>query len=174
MLLLTVQSSMENAQATNADDTDSCCRLLECPDLPLSLIWQHVCKLPMHERYALLITCKRALSTFGGLIDRMERLRLKLGWTPWGHKGMVPVIQHEHEHGSAVHPQHGGYSGHALRVLSWFPGARIARLELHFPADYKGSPSLRSFAAGARMWLMHVTSLKLHALVGEGTIQTFS
>ena len=140
----------KNAQATNAD-----CRLLQFPDLPLALIWHHVCKLPMHDRCALLATCKRALSTFGGLTGRMERLQLTLGERP------APDS-------STAHAQQGGYSGNALRVLSWFPGTRIGRLELRFAAGHMGAagsrpitPSLRSFATGAQTWLMHMTSLKL-------------
>ena len=140
----------KNAQATNAD-----CRLLLFPDLPLALIWHHVCKLPMHDRCALLATCKRALSTFGGLTGRMERLQLTLG------EGPAPDS-------STAHVQHGGYSGHALKVLAWFPGTRIIKLELRFAAGRMGAagsrvitPSLRSFATGAQTWLMHVTSLKL-------------
>ena len=140
----------KNAQATNAD-----CRLLQFPDLTLSLIWHHVCKLPMHDRCALLATCKRALSTFGGLTDRMERLQLTLAATHINTDRRSLLAR----------PQRGGPSGYALRVHSWFPGARIVRLELRFAAGCVGGPSLRSFAVGAGMWLMHITSLKLHAVV---------
>ena len=154
MLAQAAKSFTEDAHATNADDTDSC-RLLECPALPLSLIWHHACKLPMHDRCALLATCKRALSTLGGLTDRMERLQLTLGERP-------------EPDSSTAHVQHGGYSGNALKVLSWFPGTRIGKLEMRFAAGRMGAagsrpitPFLRSFATGAQAWLMHVTSLKL-------------
>ena len=52
--------------------------LHDLPELCLSVIWQHVCELPMADRRALLATCKKALSMFGGLIDRMERLELTM------------------------------------------------------------------------------------------------
>ena len=58
MLTLVAKSFTENVQATNAEATDSDCRLLEFPDLPLSLIWNHARELPMHDRRALLATCK--------------------------------------------------------------------------------------------------------------------
>ena len=55
------------------------CRLLhDLPELSLSVIWQHVCKLPMADCRALLATCKKALSTFGGLVDCMARLELTM------------------------------------------------------------------------------------------------
>ena len=161
MLTLVAKSFTENAQATNAEATDSDFRLLEFPDLPLSLIWNHARELPMHDRRALLATCKSALSTFAGLTGRMERLQLTLGATP----ELDSLKQH-----AAAHPRHGAFSGghHALKVLSWFPGTLfVGRLALQFPVGCAGSPSLRSFAVSARMWLMHITSLELNAANSE-------
>ena len=55
-----------------------CSLLHDLPELSLSMIWQQVCKLPMADRRALLAACKKALSTFGGLVDRMARLELTM------------------------------------------------------------------------------------------------
>ena len=52
--------------------------LLDFPKLPLLLIWQRICQLPMRDRRALLATCKAALGTFGEITDRMDRLKLIL------------------------------------------------------------------------------------------------
>ena len=159
ILTLAAKGFTENMQATNAEATDSDCRLLEFPDLTLSLIWNHVRELPMRNRCALLATCKKALSTFAGLTDRMERLQLTL-------LEATPKPDGSSRQNAAAHPQLGASSGghHAFKVLSWFPGTLcVGRLELQFSVGCAGSPSLRSFAFGASMWLTRITNLELNA-----------
>ena len=70
--------SSSRVRLPNMDSQTQCLLLHDLPELSLSLIWQHVCKLPMADRRALLATCKKALSTFGGHVDRMARLELTM------------------------------------------------------------------------------------------------
>ena len=133
------------------------CRLLDdLGMLPLMAIWERVRKMPMADSCALLATCKKALSTFGGLTDRMARMQLTVsGKQPeQGRGGLLPSQK-------ALRP----YFKQALKTLSWFPAAAIEKLELHVDDDLyydhedPMSPALKNFTISAGAWLKHVTSL---------------
>ena len=150
-----------------------CSLIHDLPELTLSVIWKHVCKLPMADRRALLATCKKALSTFGGLVRRMARMGLTMkqirtrsakqsydiggggsnssmvaGWasSPW------------------VQGQQRGTFSTALLVLSCFKHARLERLDLHFRVspNLMLSPALAAFFLSSRRALEHVTCLRMN------------
>ena len=133
------------------------CRLLnDLGLLPLMAIWERVRKMPMADSCALLATCKQALSTFGGLTDRMARMQLTVsGKQPeQGRGGLLPSQK-------ALRP----CFKQALETLSWFPAAVIEKLELHVAAlqhynhEDTTSPALMNFTISAGAQLKHVTSL---------------
>ena len=140
------------------------CRLLhDLPELSLSLIWQHVCKLPMANRRALLATCKRALSTFGSLVDRMARLELTMKQIPTKAAAEVSTGLPCSNAPRAPEQQRGSFSASQL-VLSCFQQAKLEHLDLHF-RDSPGlmlSPALAAFFLNSRGALEHVTCLGMN------------
>ena len=149
--------------------------LLDFPELPLALIWHHICKLPMHDRCALLAACKDALGTFGEITDRMERLQLTLGESGlrWREgTDMEPCPERlarellewktasEEAQRQQQQQQQPGPTSHAAKVLSWFPNAEIGKLVLHC-AGTSTWQTLQSFTASAACRLKHVTALEL-------------
>ena len=140
------------------------CLLLQDPQLPLHLIWDLVCKMPMRDRCALLATCKKALRTFCGLTTRMARLRL-----------IICEKQRQTRQAAAPPAQQrmqGGDPGRALKIISRFPNAVIRKLELQFVGmrDVAMYAPMRSFAAGAGAWLKHVRSLELNEFDTPGQV----
>ena len=149
--------------------------LLDFPQLPLALIWQYMCKLPMCDRCALLATCKAALGTFGEITGRMERLQLTLlgesALQPW-QEGVAtePLTDHylvrqqlsermAPSEDAQKQPQLGS-TGRAAKVLSWFPNAEIGKLVMHC-AGKDTWRALQSLTAAAARRLKHVTALEL-------------
>ena len=170
------------------------CLILQDPHLPLHVIWDLVCKMPMRDRCALLATCKKALSTFGGLTTRMARLRLTMCEKPrQTRQAAAPSAQQLRLQGgdpsSALEilpPWRSGMQappaqqqllqrgdpGQALAILSRFPNAVIRKLELQFVGmrDVAMYTPMRSFTAGAGAWLRHVTSLELNEFETPGQV----
>ena len=139
------------------------CRLLQDPQLPLHVIWDLVCKLPMRDRCALMATCKKALHTFGGLTTRMARLRLTMCEKPRQTRQATKAL--------AKHLLRGD-SSHALGILSQFPDATFEKLQLQFIGmhDVPMSASIQHFTAGAGARLRHVTSLELNDFDTPGQV----
>ena len=173
MQLLSPERIMVPAQAYSGspqmNDQADLNPLLDLPKLPLSLIWQRICQLPMRDRCALLATCKCARGTFSEITDTMDRLQLLFG--EGFIQGLTDHIEGKLSLGGGARvsdqaPQQEGHSrvpawAHALKVLSWFPHTTIGRLELSF-ASAGSRQMLQSFTAAAACQLRLMTALELN------------
>ena len=133
------------------------CRLLQSlSDLPLEAIWGHSL-FDNADRCALMATCRTARDVFGRLTQRLAKLQLRLLMRPGVH-GPWSAWRSAAE--DSAEP--------GLRVLSWFPAARIELLQLSlFCGGLYIGDSFRSFFVGAGGRLSDLTSLTLSKPVSE-------
>ena len=133
------------------------CRLLQgLSDLPLEAIWGHSL-FDNADRRALMATCRTARDVFGRLTQRLARLQIRLLMRPGVH-GPWRAWRSAAEDSA----------GPGLRVLSWFPAARIDVLQLSlFCGGLHIGDSFRSFFVGAGGRLSGLTSLTLSKPVSE-------